>query len=30
MIDVKKIKKKVEERRKISNEALMDMMGALE
>jgi hypothetical protein len=30
MIDVKKIKKKVEERRKISNEAFLDMMGSLE
>jgi len=30
MIDVKKIKRKVEERRRISNEAFLDMMGALE
>jgi hypothetical protein len=30
MIDVKKIRKKVEERKNISNEAFLDMMGAME
>ena len=30
MIDVKKIKRKVEERRKISNEDFLDMMDALQ
>jgi hypothetical protein len=29
MIDVKKIKLKIEERRKISNEAFLDMMGEM-
>ncbi|MBN2251121.1 MAG: hypothetical protein JW724_03490 [Candidatus Altiarchaeota archaeon] len=30
MLDVKKIKRKVEERKRISNEAFLDMMGELE